>query len=230
MQVNQVSSEQFPSIIDLNVGGQLYTTSLSILVKDPKSLLGAMFSGRQRIARDARGRYFIDRDGALFRYVLDYLRNSKLCLPEEFIERERLLCEAEYYKIEGLIEALREKTNIGRQKGILSLSYRGTYAFGRDGLADVKFRKIHRILVCGNVTLTREVFEDTLNETRDPDRSDNSYSSRFYLKHGHLEKAFDLLADKGFDLIASHAGGAGHDGESDETKWNHFIEYIFQRK
>jgi hypothetical protein len=30
------------------------------------------------------GAYFIDRDGELFAYVLDYLRNGKLLLPENF--------------------------------------------------------------------------------------------------------------------------------------------------
>ena len=51
------------------------------------------------------------------------------------------------------------------------MGYRGTFAFGRDGLADVKFRKISRILVSGRVRLCREIFGDTLNEGRDPDRA-----------------------------------------------------------
>ena len=55
--------------------------------------------------------------------------------------------------------------------GCIIVGYRGTFAFGRDGLADVKFRKISRILVSGKVTLCRQVFKDTLNEGRDPDRA-----------------------------------------------------------
>lgn len=53
--------------------------------------------------------------------------------------------------------------------GCITVGYRGSFAFGRDGLADVKFRKLSRILVCGRVTLCRDVFGDTLNESRDPD-------------------------------------------------------------
>ncbi|GIY64922.1 hypothetical protein CEXT_699111 [Caerostris extrusa] len=52
------------------------------------------------------------------------------------------------------------------QPGYLTLGYRGSFAFGRDGLADVNLRKLTRILVCGRVTLCREVFGDTLNRIK----------------------------------------------------------------
>jgi hypothetical protein len=44
-----------------------------------------------------------------------------------------------------------------KQTGFITLGYRGTFAFGRDGLSDVKFRKLARIIVCGRVALCREV-------------------------------------------------------------------------
>lgn len=227
-----------PTIVELNVGGQLYTTSLTTLLRDPESFLARMFSGRQRISRDTRGRFFIDRDGLLFRYVLDYLRNNNLILPEKFTETERLLYEAEYFQISGLIKALKAYIVTGANatklpKGnpaFLTLSVRGTFAFGRDGLADIKFRKLQRILVCGNVAIAREVFGETLNETRDPDRDQQRYTNRFFLKHNHLEKAFDQFYEKGFKLVSSSAGGAGYEPESDETKWNNFTNYIFFRE
>ena len=40
--------------------------------------------------RDAQGRIFIDRDGGLFRFVLDFLRDGEIVLPENFRERSRL--------------------------------------------------------------------------------------------------------------------------------------------
>ncbi|CAB3983904.1 BTB POZ domain-containing KCTD16, partial [Paramuricea clavata] len=205
------------SVVDLNVGGQLYTTTLGTLTKDPSSLLTTMFSGSQRTPKDSRGRYFIDRDGVLFRYVLDFLRNLRLTLPDGFNELERLLAEAEYFKVSAMKEALaketKSRTSVERAKkktsGYLSVCVRGTYAFGRDGVADVKFRKLQRILVCGNVALARDVFGDSLNETRDPAREEIRYTNRFYLKYNHLEKAFDQLAEKGFQMVTSCAGGAG---------------------
>lgn len=225
-----------PAVVELNVGGQLYTTSLTTLLRDPDSLLAALFSGRQRILRDSRGRFFIDRDGVLFRFVLDFLRNSRLTLPDSFDEKERLLAESEYYQMKGLSRSLKQQIvkrggkDGKKTTGYLSLCVRGSYAFGRDGVADVKFRKLQRILVCGNVAIAREVFAESLNETRDPDRDEGRYTNRFFLKHSHLEKAFDHLYETGFYLISSCAGGAGFDAESEETKWNHFNDYVFHRK
>ena len=37
--------------------------------------------------------------------------------------------------------------------GTIVIGYRGTFAFGKDGLSDVKFRKLTRILVHGKVSL-----------------------------------------------------------------------------
>ncbi len=75
-------------------------------------------------------------------------------------------------------------------------------AFGRDGLADVKFRKISRILICGRVHLCREVFGETLNESRDPDHGQTDrYTSRFFLKHTFLEQAFDMLTEASFIMV-----------------------------
>ncbi len=244
------SDAEFPAVVELNVGGQLYTTALSTLTQQSDSLLTHMFTGRARgpLQRDSRGRYFIDRDGTLFRYILDYLRNQKLVLPENFPERGRLQQEAEYYRLSRLANALSDAAqadstadNVGSNSvsvegrsnspGFLTIGYRGTFAFGRDGLADVKFRKIQRILVCGRVALAREVFGDSLNETRDPDRGMSSrYSARFYLKHVYLEQAFDLLATHGFKFISCCASGTSSGPpESDESKWNHYNEFVFQR-
>ncbi|TRZ01600.1 hypothetical protein DNTS_022959 [Danionella cerebrum] len=94
--------------VTLNVGGQLYTTSLSTLQRYPDSMLGAMFRGDFPTTRDAQGNYFIDRDGPLFRYILNFLRTSKLTLPCDFKETELLRKEADFYQIEPLIQCLGE--------------------------------------------------------------------------------------------------------------------------
>ena len=49
------------------------------------SLLCSMFSEEQtKLSHDSKGRVFIDRDGVLFRYILDFLRNGVTVLPENF--------------------------------------------------------------------------------------------------------------------------------------------------
>lgn len=248
-------SVEFPEILELNVGGVSYTTTLNTVRKDPESLLAQMFSnnGKMQILRDSKGKYFLDRDGVLFRYILDYLRNQKLILPENFHERERLKTEAEYFNLPNLVRTL-TTMNVtrpigptsntccngfvtGKQPGYLTVGYRGTFAFGRDGLADVKFRKLARIIVCGKVSLCREVFQDTLNEGRDPDRgTEDRYTSRFFLKHTFLEQAFDMLIEQGFFMAGSCGSGTDSAGEikpgldTEESKWQHYNEFIFERR
>ncbi|RUO95923.1 BTB/POZ protein [Jimgerdemannia flammicorona] len=64
--------------IKLNVGGNLFETSLTTLKRDPQSMLAAMFSGRHPLTADADGSYFIDRDGTHFRLILNYLRDLRI--------------------------------------------------------------------------------------------------------------------------------------------------------
>lgn len=94
--------------VTLNVGGHLYTTSMSTLQRYPDSMLGAMFRGDLPTTRDAQGNYFIDRDGTLFRYILNFLRTSELTLPGDFMEMDLLRKEADFYQIEPLIQCLND--------------------------------------------------------------------------------------------------------------------------
>lgn len=231
----------FPENIELNVGGKFYSTSVFTLTREPDSLLGKLFSGRRKIYKDANGKFVIDRDGILFRYILDYLRCKKLHLPEDFSEIERLKIEADYYELQDLKRQLdtyqrnrRQRVNLAQAKfGFITLHIRSTYAFGRSGLADVKFRKLpQRILVCGRVSLCREVFGVELNESRDPNPDGNRYTNRFLLKTNHAESAFQKLKESGFNLVSSSGGKTGNElsTQQEENKWFHFNIYVFFRQ
>lgn len=91
-------------IVKLNVGGMIYTTTKSTLCKYPNSMIGAMFNGSMSTSLDENGCVFIDRDGELFKYVLNYLRSSRLALPSDFRDLDQLCAEADFYQITSLIE------------------------------------------------------------------------------------------------------------------------------
>lgn len=97
-------------VIELNVGGQVYYTRHATLTSVPNSLLGKLFSTKKDISndlvQDIKGRYFIDRDGFLFRYVLDYLRDKNVVLPDYFPEKGRLKREAEFFQLPELVKIL----------------------------------------------------------------------------------------------------------------------------
>nr|XP_057945002.1 BTB/POZ domain-containing protein KCTD12-like [Doryrhamphus excisus] len=256
-------SSTFPDIVELNVGGQVYVTRLETLTAVPDSLLWAKFSqsSPEDLPKDGKGRFFFDRDGFLFRYILDFLRDSELFLPEFFKERRRLQKEADFFQLPELSRRLSNDSSYtedngdpeeaeipspattpsssdrtlrspGSTSGYITVGYRGSYTIGRDIQADVKFRRVARITVCSKISLAKEVFGDTLNESRDPDRPPDKYTSRYYLKYNFLEQAFDRLAEAGFHMVACNSTGTCSYGSSDpgeDKMWTSYTEYVFSR-
>ena len=72
-------------------------------------MLAAMFSGKFEMKPCEDGAFFIDRDGTHFRFILNYLRNGKLTLPEGATFLKELADEAEFYQIQGILEELKPK-------------------------------------------------------------------------------------------------------------------------
>ncbi|XP_023694085.1 BTB/POZ domain-containing protein KCTD16b [Paramormyrops kingsleyae] len=255
----------FPDVVELNVGGQVYYTRHATLISAPNSLLGKIFSPKKDnlkdLARDPKGRYFIDRDGFLFRYVLDYLRDKQIVLPDHFPERGRLKREAEYYQLPELVKILTPEyfkqspddyfhsdiddisqgsdqkmcpPSLGvsdRRYGFITVGYRGSCTLNRESQRDAKFRRVPRIMISGRIALAKEVFGETLNESRDPDRTPDRYTSRFYLKFKHLERAFDMLSECGFQMVACNSSvTASFVNQYTEDKiWSSYTEYVFYR-
>lgn len=101
------NSKSLQDPVSLNVGGEIYTTTLDTLTRCRDSMLGAMFTGQIPTLRDRRGNIFIDRDGKVFRYILNYLRSSSLDLPDGFSELALLRREADFFQIRPLLEEIR---------------------------------------------------------------------------------------------------------------------------
>ena len=97
----------FSSAVKLNVGGQHFVTSVQTLRKDPNSMLAAMFSGTFDTKPSEDGSFFIDRDGKHFRFILNYLRDRELTLPEGATFLRELRKEAEFYQIQGILDELK---------------------------------------------------------------------------------------------------------------------------
>ncbi|VDK54912.1 unnamed protein product [Anisakis simplex] len=85
--------------VKLNVGGALYSTTISTLVKH-QSMLQAMFSGRMEVLTDNEGWVLIDRCGKHFGTILNFLRDGNVALPDCRVETMEILAEAKYYLIQ----------------------------------------------------------------------------------------------------------------------------------
>ncbi|KAG7470946.1 hypothetical protein MATL_G00119260 [Megalops atlanticus] len=88
----------------LNIGGQVYSTTLTTLRKCPNSKLADMFNGPPKLRTDAEGRFFIDRDGTYFKDILEYLRSQRL--PTEHVQE--VYQEAVFYDIKPLVKQLED--------------------------------------------------------------------------------------------------------------------------
>ncbi|CAH1242111.1 BTB/POZ domain-containing protein KCTD6-like [Branchiostoma lanceolatum] len=187
--------------ITLNVGGHIYTTAFSTLTRYPDSTLGILFGGGQKSAMlDERGNYFLDRDGEIFRYVLNYLRTGQLNLPSKFPNFDLLCAEAEYYQIPGFGVALAKyRAGLGNICVILDVSPEGS-SLGVFG--------------------ARNLLEETLGTTSGKFRS--QYYSDCVVKAVEI---FDKLTARGFIL----QGATATSSETEENGLNQQQTWTFCR-
>lgn len=78
--------------------------AIIIIFRFPDSRLSKMFNGCIPIVLDSlKQHYFIDRDGKMFRHILNFMRTGRLLIPPEFPFVDLLLEEARYFEIDGMI-------------------------------------------------------------------------------------------------------------------------------
>jgi len=103
--VERVRREWEPNdLVELNVGGTHFTTTVHTLAGDGRSeYWRSMLSGEHNVTLDRNGAVFVDRDGSRFRHVLNFLRDGSIGVPEgDVVALRELLCEAQYYGVHDL--------------------------------------------------------------------------------------------------------------------------------
>lgn len=93
-------------LVTLNVGGKIFTTRFSTIKQFPASRLACMLDGRDQEFKMVGGQIFVDRDGVLFSFILDFLRTQQLLLPTDFSDYLRLQREALFYELRSLVDLL----------------------------------------------------------------------------------------------------------------------------
>lgn len=93
-------------LVTLNVGGKIFTTRFSTIKQFPASRLACMLDGRDQEFKMVGGQIFVDRDGVLFSFILDFLRTHQLLLPTDFSDYLRLQREALFYELRSLVDLL----------------------------------------------------------------------------------------------------------------------------
>jgi len=110
--VEGVSGSAQAQWMKLNVGGTIFLTTRSTLMKDEGSFLFKLCSlnGESTdMGKDSSGAYLIDRDPRYFSIVLNYLRHGKLIIDKD-LRIEGVLAEAEFYQLSALIKLIHEQS------------------------------------------------------------------------------------------------------------------------
>ncbi|XP_071564571.1 BTB/POZ domain-containing protein Tiwaz isoform X1 [Temnothorax nylanderi] len=103
------AASRYTAPVHIDVGGTIYTSSLETLTKYPESRLAKLFNGSIPIVLDSlKQHYFIDRDGGMFRHILNFMRNSRLLIPDNFADLDLLLEEARYFDIAPMCRQLEQ--------------------------------------------------------------------------------------------------------------------------
>jgi hypothetical protein len=205
-----------------------------------------MFNGSIPIVLDSlKQHYFIDRDGKMFRYILNYLRSSRLLLPDSFNEFEALYDEAKYYDLAGLVREIeitrdqRRAYKMVKAGSPVHLPITGnngtTIKVEPSGEEHCECVAVHvspdlgeRICLTADRALVEEVFPELNAALMDSRCSgfnmDNRYVIRFpvngYCKLNSLQVLQRLMC-QGFHLVGATGGG---------VEGQQFSEYILCKK
>ncbi|NWW53950.1 KCNRG protein, partial [Pedionomus torquatus] len=110
-------------VVILSVGGVRFVTWTSTLQQFPESRLARMLNGDDQDFKLVNGEFFVDRDGTLFSYIMDFLRTLQVSLPTDFSDYQRLQREAEFYGLYPLAELLSQEHLLKPRLEILEVRF-----------------------------------------------------------------------------------------------------------
>ncbi|XP_005501896.2 potassium channel regulatory protein [Columba livia] len=110
-------------VVVLSVGGVRFVTRASTLQQFPESRLARMLDHDDQEFKLVNGEFFVDRDGTLFSYIMDFLRTLQVSLPTNFSDYQRLQREAEFYGLYLLADVLSQEHLLRPRPEILEVRF-----------------------------------------------------------------------------------------------------------
>ncbi|NXI71931.1 KCNRG protein, partial [Anseranas semipalmata] len=110
-------------VVALSVGGVRFVTRASTLRQFPESRLARMLDDDDQEFKLMNGDFFVDRDGTLFSYIMDFLRTLQVSLPTDFSDFQRLRREAEFYELYPLADLLGQEHLLKPRLEILEVRF-----------------------------------------------------------------------------------------------------------
>lgn len=211
------------------MGGVVHTTSIETIIKHPHTKLAKCFYGQDRLVKDPETkRYFIDRDGEMFRHILNFLRNSKLVLSERFTELDLLIEEASFFEITQMVDELKHLQNI-RTKNSNNSQTNARPVYCEVIALRVNHHPLDRVWLSGEPELLQELFPG-IHEIQVSIYGPNVFQGNWRLLEGlpyknrpviNFPQAVTILFNAGYMIAASTISGQE---QTEQT------EYLFFRK
>ncbi|NXT29066.1 KCNRG protein, partial [Syrrhaptes paradoxus] len=110
-------------VVVLSVGGVRFVTWASTLQQFPESRLARMLNNDDQEFKLVNGEFFVDRDGTLFSYIMDFLRTLQVSLPADFSDYQRLQREVEFYGLHPLADLLSQEHLLKPRMEILEVRF-----------------------------------------------------------------------------------------------------------
>ncbi|CAJ0930952.1 unnamed protein product, partial [Ranitomeya imitator] len=183
--------------------------------------IGRLFDGTEPIVLDSlKQHYFIDRDGQMFRYILNFLRTSKLLISDDFKDYTLLYEEAKYFQLQPMLLEL-ERWKQDREAGRVSRPCECLVVRVAPDLGE-------RITLSGDKSLIEEVFPEIgdvmCNSVNAGWNHDSTHVIRFPLNgycHLNSVQVLERLQQRGFEIVGSCGGGVDS---------SQFSEYVLRRE
>lgn len=112
------------------MGGKIFTTKCSMIKQFPASWLTGLLDGRDQEFKMVGGQIFVDRDGQLFSFILDFFENS---FYYPLTSQLRLQREATFYELDPLLDLLNQEHLLQPRPTLVEVHFlsRNTQAFFR---------------------------------------------------------------------------------------------------
>uniref|UniRef100_A0A1A7ZHG6 Potassium channel tetramerisation domain containing 15b n=2 Tax=Nothobranchius TaxID=28779 RepID=A0A1A7ZHG6_NOTFU len=183
--------------------------------------IGRLFDGTEPIVLDSlKQHYFIDRDGHMFRYILNFLRTSKLLIPDDFKDYSLLYEEARYFQLQPMLAEL-ERWRQDQELGRVSRPCECLVVRVAPDLGE-------RITLSGDKALIEDVFPEIgdimCNSVNAGWNHDSTHVIRFPLNgycHLNSVQVLERLQQRGFEIAGSCGGGVDS---------SQFSEYVLRRE
>ncbi|EGC34912.1 hypothetical protein DICPUDRAFT_98057 [Dictyostelium purpureum] len=112
--------------VSLNVGGRIFSTTRTTILRDKESMLAKMFSESWDSAKDINGAYLIDRSPDYFAPLLNFLRCGTITI-DDGINIEGVYQEARFFNITGMVDKLasmverKSRSDVFTRKDVISI-------------------------------------------------------------------------------------------------------------